>query len=105
MRDDLVVDAHETAFIVEGMACNVRRYRNGNHLLFHEVPGGLGASHSDTFLGERYRRIARHRGKKKAMVAASRSILAITWHLLSDPGATYTDLGPGYYDARISHSR
>ena len=54
----------------------------------------VGAARTDTFLGERYRRIARRRGKKKAIVAVGRSILVIIWHLLSDPEARYTDLGP-----------
>jgi hypothetical protein len=45
------------------------------------------------------------RGKKKAIVAVGRSILVIIWHLLSDPGAGYSDLGPGVYDSRISNSR
>jgi transposase len=45
------------------------------------------AGRTNTFLGERYRRIARRRGKKKAIVAVGRSILTIVWHLLSDPGA------------------
>ena len=35
------------------------------------------AGRTDTFLGERYRRIARRRGKKKAIVAVGRSILVI----------------------------
>jgi transposase len=65
----------------------------------------VGASKTDTFLGERYRRIARRRGKKKAIVAVGRSILVIVWHLLSDPEARFTDLGPGFYDSRISSSR
>jgi transposase len=63
------------------------------------------ASRTDTFLGERFRRIARRRGSKKAIVAVGRSILVIIWHLLSEPAARYADLGPGFYDARISHSR
>jgi transposase len=62
----------------------------------------VGASRTDTFLGERYRRIARRRGSKKAIVAVGRSILVITWHLLSDPEARYADLGSDYYDTRIS---
>src|ERR1035437_9500445 len=45
----------------------------------------VGASRTNTFLGERYRRIARRRGKKKAVVAVGRSILVIVWYLLSDP--------------------
>ena len=37
----------------------------------------MAAGRSDTFLGERYRRIARRRGKKKAVVAIGRSLLVI----------------------------
>ena len=37
----------------------------------------VAASRTDTFLSERYRRIARRRGKKKAIVAVGRSILVI----------------------------
>jgi transposase len=59
------------------------------------------AAKTDTFLGERYRRIARRRGAKKANVAIGRSILVIIWHLLSDPEARYTDLGAGFYASRI----
>lgn len=58
------------------------------------------AAKTDTFLGERYRRIARRRGKKKALVAVGRSILLIVWHLLSNPGAHFHDLGPDHYDSR-----
>lgn len=62
----------------------------------------VGAARTNTFLGERYRRIARRRGKKKAIVAVGRSILIIIWHLLSDPDTRYTDLGAGFYDQRIN---
>jgi transposase len=65
----------------------------------------IGAARTGSFLGERYRRIARRRGKNKAIVAVGRSVLVIVWHLLSDPDARYADLGPGFYDARISNSR
>ena len=64
-----------------------------------------GAARTDTFLGERYWRIARRRGKAKAQVAVARSILVIIWHLLADPAARYTDLGPGYYQARTDTDR
>jgi transposase len=63
------------------------------------------AGKTDTFLGERYRRIARRRGAKKANVAIGRSILVIIWHLLSDPDARYTDLGAGFYATRIDPDR
>jgi transposase len=64
-----------------------------------------GAAKTDTFLGERYRRIARRRGSKRANVAVGRSILVIAWHLLSDPEARFTDLGPGFYATRIDPER
>ena len=64
-----------------------------------------GAAKTDTFLGEKYRRIARRRGSKRAIVALGRSILVIAWHLLSDPGACFCDLGPGYYAVRINPER
>ena len=52
------------------------------------------AARTDTFLGERYRRIVKRRGKLKALVAVARSILVIIWQLLADPTARYHDLGP-----------
>jgi transposase len=63
------------------------------------------AARTDTFLGQRYRRLARRRGKKKAIVAVGRSVLTIVWHLLSDPAARFHDLGPDFYDKRVSTSR
>jgi transposase len=64
-----------------------------------------GAAKTDTFLGQRYRRTARRRGSRRAIVALGRSILVIAWHLLSDPDARFHDLGPGYYAARIDPER
>ena len=64
-----------------------------------------GAAKTDTFLGERYRRIVKRRGKLKALVAVARSILVIVWHLLSNPGAHFHDLGSDYYTNRIAPSR
>ena len=63
------------------------------------------ASRTDTFLGERYRRLARRRGKRKALAAIARSILVIIFHLLADPEARFHDLGPDFYDNRISRER
>ena len=60
----------------------------------------IGASKTNTFLGQRYRRIARRRGQKNAMVAVARSILVIVWHLLSDDNAHFHDLGADFYDKR-----
>jgi transposase len=65
----------------------------------------VGASRTATFLGERYSRIVRRRGKAKAQVAVARSILVIIWHLLKNPEARFTDLGYGYYQARTDTDR
>ena len=65
----------------------------------------VSAGKTNTFLGERYHRIARRRGKKKAIVAVGRSLLVIIWHLLSDPDAHYTDLGPGFHANRTDPER
>jgi transposase len=64
-----------------------------------------GAAKTDTFLGERYRRIARRRGSKRAIVAIGRSILVIVWHLLSDSDARFHDLGSDFYATRIDSER
>jgi transposase len=65
----------------------------------------VSAARTDTFLGERYRRIARRRGKKRAIVAIGRSILVIIWALLSDEEAQFVDLGPDYYASRNNPER
>jgi transposase len=79
---------------------------HGNSYLARVLGNAAAATaRTGTFLGERYRRIARRRGKKKAIVAVGRSILIIIWHLLSDPEARYADLGAGFYDQRINPER
>jgi transposase len=63
------------------------------------------AAKTGTFLGERYRRLVKRRGKLKALVAVARSILVIIWHLLADPAARFCDLGAGYYASRTDTDR
>jgi len=65
----------------------------------------IAAGKTNTFLGERYRRLAKRRGKRKALVAVARSILVIVWHLLAYPCARYEDLGADYFDRRIDINR
>jgi transposase len=60
------------------------------------------AARTDSFLGERYRRIAKRRGKKRAIVAVGRSILVIVWHLLSDEQAVFTDLGADHFTRHVN---
>ena len=63
------------------------------------------AAKTDTFLGARYRRLVKRRGKLKALVAVARSILVIVWHLLADPTSRYHDLGADYHTRRIDNER
>jgi transposase len=66
----------------------------------------VAAGRTTTFLGERYRRIARRRGAKRALVAVGRSILiTVSQHLLADPTARFHDLGAGFSDTRINPER
>jgi transposase len=58
----------------------------------------MGAARTKTFLGSRYHRLARRRGKQRALVAVGNSILTIAYYLLSDPEAHFTDLGPDWHD-------
>jgi len=63
------------------------------------------AAKTDTFLGERYRRLVRRRGKPRALVALERSILVVIWHLLADPDTRFIDLGSDFYDQRVNKDR
>jgi transposase len=65
----------------------------------------MGAAKTDTFLGARYRRLAKRMPKAKALAALERSILIIIFHLLSDPAATFNDLGADYYEKRVDKQR
>jgi transposase len=74
---------------------------HGNRYLARVLgEAAVAAGKTDTFLGERYRRLAKRRGKKRAIVAVGRSILVIVWHLLSDPEARFHDLGADFYNNR-----
>jgi transposase len=64
-----------------------------------------GAAKTDTFLGQRYRRLIKRMPKAKALVALQRSILVIFFHLLADPTAEFTDLGSDFYAKRIDRAR
>jgi transposase len=64
-----------------------------------------GASGTDTFLGERLRRLSRRLGGAGARCAVGRSILVIIWHLLNDPAARYADLGAGWHDRKTDRDK
>ena len=58
----------------------------------------------DTFLKARYHRLARRRGKKRAIVAIAHSILVSLWHMLSKQ-ESYRELGGDYFDKRNKESK
>jgi len=64
-----------------------------------------GAAGTDTFLGERLRRLSRRLDGNRARCAVARSILVIVWHLLASPGARYRDLGPGWHQRKADTDR
>jgi transposase len=92
--------------IQSGPATRAGKTGKGNPYL----KGALGeaataAAKTNTFLGQRYRRLVKRRGKLKALVAVARSILVIVWHLLVNPATRFHDLGPDYYTNRIVTQR
>jgi transposase len=52
-----------------------------------------------SYFSAQYSRIARRRGPNKAAVAVAHSILAVTWHLLTN-GVLYEDPGSRYFEQR-----
>ncbi|WP_405814736.1 IS110 family transposase [Streptomyces sp. NBC_01390] len=65
----------------------------------------MAAARTDTFLGARYRRLVKHRGHKKAIIAVARSMLVIVWHLINDPTARFEDLGPNHHQRLVNPIR
>jgi transposase len=65
----------------------------------------LSASRSNTFLGARYKRIVKRRGRRRALVAVARSILVIVWHLINDPDTDFHELGSDYHQRLVDPGR
>jgi len=61
----------------------------------------------DSYFKAQYHRVASRRGPNRAAMAVGHSILVVFYHLLSDPNATYQDLGVKYFDQlnpqRVTH--
>lgn len=73
--------------------------RKGNAYLkrvLTEAANACGNSKT-SYLGARYQRLAKRRGRKKAIVAIAHSILVIAYHILKYK-KPYYDLGPDYFD-------
>lgn len=63
------------------------------------VEAAQAASHTQSYLGAQYRRLASRRGARRAVLAVGHTILLIAYHLLKD-GGIYQDLGANYFDER-----
>jgi transposase len=58
---------------------------------------------SGNYLSAQFHRLARRRGKQKAVLAVAHSVLVILYHLLRDH-QPYSDLGADYFD-QLDHTR
>jgi transposase len=56
----------------------------------------------NTYLADRYHRLLRRRGKKRAKVAVGRSILEAAWFIMTH-NVTYKDLGPDHYLTHLAN--
>jgi transposase len=85
-----------------------RRITPGNRWLKQTLAqAAWAASHTkNTYLASQYRRLAGHRGKKRALIAVGHSILVIFYHM-SRSSASYTELGADFFDRlepeRLTH--
>lgn len=76
------------------------RTRKGNKYLRSAlVECAHSLARSDTYLGAQYRRLAPRKGKGRAAVAVSHSIMTIAYHLLTRK-EVYQDLGADYFEVR-----
>jgi transposase len=61
------------------------------------VQAAHAAGKTDTYLGEKYRRLARRRGKKRAAIAVARTLLVIAYHIVRD-GTCFIERGAAFFD-------
>ena len=82
-----------------------RKGQGDSYLRCYCTQAATGAATTDTFLGERLRRLSRRLDGSRARCAVGRSILVIIWHLLANPEARYVDLGPGWHARKLDTDR
>lgn len=80
-----------------GRNYSARTFKANRYLRSALVEAAHAAGKTDTYLGEKYRRIARRRGKKRAAVAVARTILTIMYHMIQS-GTNYIERGSTYFD-------
>jgi transposase len=82
-----------------------RKGQGDSYLRGYCTQAATGAATTDTFLGERLRRLSRRLDGSRARCAVGRSILVIIWQLLAHPEARYVDLGPGWHARKTDTDR
>ena len=75
------------------------------HLRADLVQEAWAATHSKgTYLAAQYRRLVKHKGKQRALVAVGHSILGIIYHVLARQ-SSYYELGGDYFDKQNLESQ
>lgn len=76
---------------------SARTLKANRYLRTALVEAAYAAGRTSTYLGEKYRRLARRRGKKRAAVAVARTLLTIIYHMIRE-GTDYVERGATYFD-------
>jgi transposase len=76
---------------------SARTLKANRYLRTALVEAAHAAGKTATYLGEKYRRLARRRGKKRAAVAVARTLLTIIYHMIRQ-GSEYIERGATYFD-------
>jgi transposase len=82
-----------------------KKGQGNDYLKGYCTQAATGTAKTGTFLGARYRRLRGRTGGARAQCAVARSILVIIWHLLNDPAARFTDLGPDWHARKADRDR
>lgn len=80
-----------------------RTLKSNQYLRPALVQAAHAVSRTDTYLGEKFRRLARRRGKKRAAVAVARTMLVIAYHIIRD-GTRFVERGAAFFDQLKPHS-
>jgi transposase len=88
-----------TALIIQSGATSKAGHTGKGDPYLRGVLGAavMSIARTDTYLGAKYRRMARRIGKQKAIVAVARAILELAYRIIADPGFRYIELGADYY--------
>jgi hypothetical protein len=69
------------------------------------VQAAWAATHTkETYLAAQYRRLVRHKGKQRALVAVGHTLLVIIYHVLAKE-SSYQELGGDYFDKQNLESQ